>query len=176
MAPATLGRAAVPTAPTPIREGRTRQGKCCVSSLRARSTIVSLSKNPSIALDTRRQKTATLRPSINSAFDFFTTLGNEWTGASYLKINCSSALSDEGFCERLVLARNDRCDGTGVAGSGGHIARPGEFEALEQDRREHPSQRPARRARPEDFANARADRNADQVGRVKAELGPDGKQ
>src|SRR5262245_23341829 len=35
MAPATPGRAAVPPAPTPIREGQTRQGKCCVSSSRA---------------------------------------------------------------------------------------------------------------------------------------------
>ena len=32
MAPATRGRAAAPPAPTPIREGRTRRGKCCVSS------------------------------------------------------------------------------------------------------------------------------------------------
>src|SRR5580692_1743428 len=32
MAAATLGRAAVRPAPIPIREGQTRQGRCCVSS------------------------------------------------------------------------------------------------------------------------------------------------
>jgi poly(hydroxyalkanoate) depolymerase family esterase len=38
MVPATRGRAAVPPAPTPIREGRTRRRKCCVSfsSIRSR--------------------------------------------------------------------------------------------------------------------------------------------
>ena len=37
MVPATRGQAAVPPAPTPIREGRTRRGKCCVSSSSIRS-------------------------------------------------------------------------------------------------------------------------------------------
>ena len=32
MAPATRGREAAPPAPTPIREGRMRRGKCCASS------------------------------------------------------------------------------------------------------------------------------------------------
>src|SRR6202030_2372953 len=38
MVPATHGRAAVRPAPTPMREGRTRRGKCCVFSLSIRST------------------------------------------------------------------------------------------------------------------------------------------
>jgi hypothetical protein len=37
MVPATRGQAAAPPAPTPIREGRTRRGKCCVSSSSIRS-------------------------------------------------------------------------------------------------------------------------------------------
>src|SRR5260370_670199 len=37
MVPATGGGAAVPPAPTPIREGPTRRGKCCASSSSTRS-------------------------------------------------------------------------------------------------------------------------------------------
>src|SRR5258705_9385954 len=46
MVPDTLGRAAVPPAPTPIREGRTRLGKCCVSSssIRSKGSLVGTSQ------------------------------------------------------------------------------------------------------------------------------------
>jgi hypothetical protein len=37
MVQATRGRAAAPPAPTPIREGRTRRGKCCASSSKIRA-------------------------------------------------------------------------------------------------------------------------------------------
>jgi hypothetical protein len=45
MVPATRGRAAVQPAPTPIREGRTRRGRCCVSS----SSIRSMGSRASLA-------------------------------------------------------------------------------------------------------------------------------
>src|SRR6478672_11504025 len=51
MAAATRGRAAVPPAPTPIHEGRTGRGKCCVSSSSIRSWISRASQRAQIVRD-----------------------------------------------------------------------------------------------------------------------------
>jgi hypothetical protein len=62
-APAMPGRAAVPPAPTPIRTGRTRQGRCCASSSSIRSRVSRGSQRAQVVPARRQISRISLSPS-----------------------------------------------------------------------------------------------------------------
>jgi hypothetical protein len=73
--------------------------------------------------------------------------------------------ANERLFERIVFTRSDQGDGSGAAGSRGHIAAPSELHARANHRRKHSSKCEAGRKRSEDAADHGFGRNAASIGR-----------